>query len=210
MLRVVLLLPLLLFTACAPAVGTLGVASALRAELPALQHEGIASWYGPGFAGRLTANGEIFDPNELTAAHRTLPFGTRVRVVNLANGQSVVVRINDRGPFKPGRIIDLSRAAAERIGLVRSGTGQVRIELVSGVAGVVTAAADASLARYEVAARGRRQGELLVLSSEQRPSPVLVRVVSGAVPSDADADLLMSSELYAELGPVVKVDSEAL
>ncbi|MFG7486286.1 septal ring lytic transglycosylase RlpA family protein [Methylorubrum rhodesianum] len=76
----------------------------------------IASWYGPGFHGRLTANGERFDQNALTAAHRSLRFGTRVRVTNAATGRSVVVRINDRGPFVAGRSIDLARGAARAIG----------------------------------------------------------------------------------------------
>ncbi len=86
---------------------------------------GLASWYGEPFHGRRTANGEVFDMNALTAAHKTLPFGTRVRVENPATGQAVVVRINDRGPFRPGRVIDLSRAAAERIGLVQAGVAPV-------------------------------------------------------------------------------------
>jgi rare lipoprotein A len=92
--------------------------------------QGVASWYGPGFAGRLTANGEVFDPNQLTAAHRTLPFGSQVRVINPATGLAVVVTINDRGPFIPGREIDLSWAAAEVIGLVSAGTGVVILELL--------------------------------------------------------------------------------
>lgn len=86
---------------------------------------GVASWYGERHHGRRTASGEPFDMNALTAAHKTLPFGTRVRVFNPANGQSVVVRINDRGPFTPGRVIDVSRAAAERIGLLRVGVADV-------------------------------------------------------------------------------------
>jgi rare lipoprotein A len=86
---------------------------------------GVASWYGPGFHGRRTASGERFNTNELTAAHRYLPFGTRVKVVNQATGRSVVVRINDRGPFHGGRVIDLSRASAAAIGL--GGTGRVQI-----------------------------------------------------------------------------------
>ncbi len=87
---------------------------------------GIASWYGPRFQGKLTANGERFNTNELTAAHKTLPFGTRVRVKSLVNGKEVVVRINDRGPFIKGRIIDLSKAAAQAIGLI--GIKKVEIE----------------------------------------------------------------------------------
>jgi len=86
---------------------------------------GRASWYGPGFHGRRTASGETFNTNDLTAAHRTLPFGTRVRVVNERTGRSVVVRINDRGPYAHGRVIDLSRASAEAIGL--SGVGSVSL-----------------------------------------------------------------------------------
>ncbi len=90
---------------------------------------GTASFYGKRFAGRMTASGERFDPTELTAAHKTLPFGTRVLVTNPRTGQSVTVRINDRGPYARGRMIDLSRAAAEEIGLVQSGHGTVELSL---------------------------------------------------------------------------------
>jgi rare lipoprotein A len=90
--------------------------------------EGRASYYGERFRGRRTASGERFDPDALTAAHRTLPFGTRLRVTNLRTGRSVVVRVTDRGPFHGSRVIDLSKAAARRIGMVRSGTARVRIE----------------------------------------------------------------------------------
>jgi rare lipoprotein A len=86
---------------------------------------GPASWYGPGFHGRKTASGETFNSNDMTAAHRTLPFGTKVRVTNSRTGKSVIVRINDRGPFIRGRIIDLSRAAAGKIGMVSSGHAAV-------------------------------------------------------------------------------------
>lgn len=89
---------------------------------------GLASWYGPGFHGRLTASGERFDQNELTAAHRKLPLGTEVRVTNLENGRSIVVQINDRGPYVEGRVIDLSKAAARRLGMVEDGVAKVRVE----------------------------------------------------------------------------------
>ncbi len=92
--------------------------------------EGLASWYGGKFQGRLTANGEVFDTNELTAAHRELPFDSLVRVTNPQNERSVVVRINDRGPFVEGRIIDLSRAAAEAIGIAAAGVAPVQLEIV--------------------------------------------------------------------------------
>lgn len=91
---------------------------------------GVASWYGLPFHGRRTANGERFDMNALTAAHKTLPFGTLVKVRSLVNGREVVVRINDRGPFTPGRIIDLSHAAAKAIGLLGIGTKRVSLTLV--------------------------------------------------------------------------------
>ena len=94
---------------------------------------GVASWYGgngDGFAGRKTANGETFDPNKRTAAHKTLPFGTRVRVTNLATGKSTIVRINDRGPFVGGRSIDLSRSAAEDVGMIQSGVADVKLEVL--------------------------------------------------------------------------------
>ena len=95
--------------------------------------DGLASWYGGKFHGRLTANGEVFDTNELTAAHKTLPFGTLVKVTHVPDGRSVVVRINDRGPFVEGRIIDLSRAAADAIGLTARGVAPVRVEIVHAV-----------------------------------------------------------------------------
>lgn len=90
--------------------------------------EGEASWYGPGLEGNQTANGEAFDMNALTAAHPSLPFGTKVRVTNLENGKSVVVRINDRGPYAKDRVIDLTKAAAEKIDILDSGVAEVRIE----------------------------------------------------------------------------------
>lgn len=92
--------------------------------------QGKASWYGTRFQGRRTASGERFNAYANTAAHRSLPFGTKVRVTNLRNGRSVVVRINDRGPNSRGRVIDLSRAAAQSIGMLRSGTAPVRIEII--------------------------------------------------------------------------------
>lgn len=91
---------------------------------------GVASYYGKRFHGRLTANGERFNMNAMTAAHKTLPFGTKVRVTNSRNGRSVVVRINDRGPFIRGRTIDLSRGAAQKIGMISTGHARVKLEIV--------------------------------------------------------------------------------
>lgn len=100
------------------------------AEEPAEVITGTASWYGPGFAGQATASGEIYDPSEMVAAHRSLAFGTQVRVTNQSNGRSVVVRITDRGPYAGGRILDVSQAAADVLGMRASGTAPVAIEIL--------------------------------------------------------------------------------
>ncbi|WP_339528931.1 septal ring lytic transglycosylase RlpA family protein [Pseudomonas mucidolens] len=92
---------------------------------------GTASYYGARHHGKKTASGERFNQHALTAAHRRLPFGTRVRVTNLANDRTVVVRINDRGPYTRGRLIDVSRKAAEQLGMLRSGTARVRVQALS-------------------------------------------------------------------------------
>ena len=94
------------------------------------EQTGLASWYGPGHHGNRTASGERFDMKEYTAAHKTLEFGTRVKVLNIDNGRTVVVTINDRGPYVDGRIIDLSKAAAAHLGCMRKGICSVRIEIV--------------------------------------------------------------------------------
>jgi rare lipoprotein A len=96
-------------------------------EQPDYDETGIASWYGPDFYGKYTANGEVYDGDALTAAHRTLPMPVNVRVTNLENGKSIVVRVNDRGPYARGRIIDLSRHAAELLDVVKNGTAPVRV-----------------------------------------------------------------------------------
>ena len=98
---------------------------------PTMMETGVASWYGPKFHGKLTASGEVFNQEKFTAAHQTLPWGSRVKVTNLANGKSVDVRINDRGPFGKGRIIDVSRAAARALGMVGRGITTVRVECLS-------------------------------------------------------------------------------
>lgn len=92
--------------------------------------EGVASYYADDYHGKQTSNGEVFDMNDLTAAHRTFPFGTKVRVTNLENKKSVLVRVNDRGPFKEGRIIDLSLSAAKELDLIRMGTAKVKLEVL--------------------------------------------------------------------------------
>ena len=95
-----------------------------------IKDRGVASWYGKEFHGKLAANGEVFDMTAYTAAHRKLPLGSLVRVVNLANGKSVQVRINDRGPYVTGRMLDLSHAAARELGMLEAGTSAVQIEVI--------------------------------------------------------------------------------
>jgi len=111
---------------------TAGLTGAIERGLVTLVQEGVVSWYGAAFHDRKTASGELFDSAALTMAHPNLPFGTRVKVTNLRNGRSVVVRVNDRGPFVGKRIADLSQAAASEIGMMRRGVTRARIEVVPG------------------------------------------------------------------------------
>lgn len=116
------------------AVALAAACTSTRPPAPHVVERGTASWYGGKFHGRRTASGEIFDTHRLTAAHRTLPFGTLVEVKNLGNDKTVRVRINDRGPFVRGRVIDLSHAAARQIGLVGPGTAKVEVAIVADAA----------------------------------------------------------------------------
>ncbi len=155
----------------------LGPAGCSTHSLPGA-HEGLASWYGPGFHGAKTASGETYNQHDLTAAHRSLPLGTHARITNLDNRRSVTVRINDRGPYVDGRVLDLSYAAARALGMVGDGVCNVRIEpLVSdgeeiGVVGLavqVAAFADEGRARAfrdDVAAFDELRGGSLTQPSE--------------------------------------------
>ncbi len=136
-------------------VAALAVALALPLlPVSAGAQEGHASWYA---LRSRTASGEMMNPSALTAAHRSLPFGTRVRVENLNNGRSVVVRINDRGPFVGGRVIDVSRAAASQLGFIGSGTARVRVTAIGG-------------GDFGYSGRGARQGGGAVAWTDGRPS----------------------------------------
>jgi rare lipoprotein A len=108
------------------------------------QERGVASWYGPGFHSKQTSNGERFDMYEMTAAHKSLPLPTWVEVTNLRNGRSITVRVNDRGPFKDGRIIDLSYSAAEKLDMLRDGTTFVEVRALSGAPPIKSSAASLS------------------------------------------------------------------
>jgi rare lipoprotein A len=111
-------------------VSSTGTAGDLAAGKAPVIQRGEASWYGPGFHGRRTANGEHFNAKALTAAHRSLPFGSKVRVTNESTGSSVVVRINDRGPYAHGRVIDLARGAAQVLGMTETGTAYVSLQRI--------------------------------------------------------------------------------
>jgi rare lipoprotein A len=132
-LRVSLLLVVL-------ALATVGCATASRTSAPdsaggpepGTRIDGLASWYGQQHQGLKTASGERFDMNKLTAAHRTLPFGTRLRVTNVENGKSVVVRVNDRGPHVSGRVLDLSHRAAQALGMTEGGVARVEVVVLRG------------------------------------------------------------------------------
>ena len=124
-------LGIFVLTGCGMSKETLDADYASTENARAIEN-GVSSWYGPNFHGKLTANGEIYDMDGITAAHRTLPFGTILLVENLDNGKTVQVRINDRGPYAKNRIIDLSRGAAERIDMIGPGTARVRLYLLEG------------------------------------------------------------------------------
>jgi peptidoglycan lytic transglycosylase len=160
--------------------------------------QGVASWYGVPFNGRRAANGEIYDMNRSTAAHRTLPFGSMVRVVNLDNGRQTQVRIIDRGPFVEGRIIDLSFAAARSVDMVGTGIAHVRLELLS--AGRVPLGADnftvqvGAFTQHGNAERLRdrllRRYAPIFIQDYDSPSGYFYRVRVGRVPSQQSAEQL--------------------
>ena len=112
---------------------------------------GIASWYGPNFTGKITANGELYDMNEVTAAHRTLPMPSLVKVTNLDNGRTIVVRVNDRGPYARGRILDMSRRGAQLLGYEKTGTAKVRVQIMARESQILAAAAKQGKLTVDVA-----------------------------------------------------------
>lgn len=140
---------------------------------------GIASWYGPDFHGKLTANGEVFDQNAVSAAHKTLPMPSVVRVTNMENGRSLVVRVNDRGPFAHGRVIDMSRRAAQLLGFEGQGTARVRVQIMPEesrvLAGKLAPSGGANEPAVAAAPRGSVSAETLPPPGSAEPSrPVTV------------------------------------
>ncbi|MEY2394994.1 MAG: rare lipoprotein [Acidobacteriaceae bacterium] len=175
---------------------------------------GLASWYGHPYHGRVAANGEIYDMEKLTAAHRTLPFGTWVRVTNITNDKSVEVRITDRGPFVGGRIIDLSHAAAEVIDMIGAGVAQVRLDIISAP---VVASAQNWYAVQAGAFREKERAEDLRASLEREyglarlvfrgGDIALWRVLIGREPTEESANVL-AQKVRQEAGAafVVRLD----
>jgi rare lipoprotein A len=182
---------------------------------PLIVETGIASWYGHPYHGRRAANGEIYDMEQMTAAHRTLPFETMVRVVNLTNEQTVEVRITDRGPFIDGRIIDLSHAAARAINMIGPGTAPVRMEVIAmpppktgNYAVQVGAFRDKAGAERFRARMAAQYGAAKVVMTGGNPS--LWRVIVGSEKTEEGADALRA-RIHKESGEriafVVRLDS---
>ena len=132
----------LLLSACAPSKPPAPAPGVPTPPAAPLSQEGVASWYGPGFHGKKTTSGTVYDQYAMTAAHQTLPLGSNVRVTNLANGKTVTVLINDRGPFVKGRVIDLSYAAAEAVDMIGPGTAPVRVDVLDTAGHRLTAIPD--------------------------------------------------------------------
>lgn len=153
----------------------------VRASAAGYVERGIASWYGGEFHGRRTSNGERYDMHAMTAAHRSLPLSTRVEVTNLDNGRSVVVRINDRGPFHDNRIIDLSLAAARKLGIARQGTGLVEVRALAG---------------------GRARGASAPTGSEDGPGDPEIYIQLGAFAERDNALRIHARAVLHDLTPV--------
>jgi rare lipoprotein A len=151
------------------------VAACAARPAAALAEKGVASWYGGKFHGRQTASGERFDKDDITAAHRTLPFGTMLRVHNLDNGDELVVRVNDRGPFVHGRVLDCSERAAKELGFWSAGTARVRLEVL----GQIPERDDRRLTKKE---RKRLERDLDRMRRERRPEAVEVELLTPVDP----------------------------
>ncbi len=183
-------------------------------ETYSYEQTGVASWYGPNFHGKKTANGETFDMYEPTAAHKTLQMPSLVRVTNLENGRSIVVRINDRGPFSKGRIIDLSKRGAELLGFKNQGTARVKLQVLTNESKQIAEAAKRGQDTSGTEVAMNQRGYKPISHTPQRPAPVKpaprpVVAESAAVPSVEAADIQTSVPGHVNKGkfypdPVVK------
>lgn len=179
---------------------------------------GVASWYGPNFHGRKTANGATFDMNEVTAAHRTLPLPSMVRVTNLRNGRSLKILVNDRGPFSRGRIIDLSRRSAQLLGVIRAGTAPVRVEIIADESRQLAAIAQGkSVKRISAASSDDVKtaslsggGDLQPPVSRPQPAPELQRVIAlPSEPSVSNTVITAKPAIYIQAGAFTHRDLAA-
>lgn len=165
---------------------------------------GVASWYGPDFHGKATANGETYDMNTLTAAHKTLPLPSVVRVINLNNGRAVKLRVNDRGPFVNGRVIDVSRRAAQLLGFEAAGTAPVRVEIVADESRQIAALAEGNRVAPPLAAVPTDKVAVQALpgsTSPQRPAVQRVAAAARPVPMPAVAVQMEPEVSYVPVKP---------
>lgn len=175
---------------------------------------GVASWYGPGFHGKRTANGEVFDMNALTAAHRTLPMPSMVRVTNLDNGRSIVLRVNDRGPFARDRILDVSRRAAQLLGFLKQGTAKVKVEILPEESMTLKAQAqagrDIAMPRVKAVPRGKVEtaGALSPATTNTADTGRGISLVSAAQAATGDAPM-RAAERIAAMAPGTYVQAGA-
>lgn len=176
---------------------------------------GIASWYGPDFHAKMTANGETFDQNAVSAAHKTLPMPSVVRVTNLENGRSLVVRVNDRGPFVNGRIIDLSRRASQLLGMEGAGTAKVRVQILADESRVLAGKVKRDGSEPQVAAAPRESVTAETLpppGSREQAKPVLAsaRPASGSAARSTGSADRVERELAAQEVDTVAVRSTGI
>jgi rare lipoprotein A len=194
-------------------------------EQPDYDETGIASWYGPTFYGKHTANGEMYDGNQLTAAHKTLPMPVNVRVTNLDNGKSLVVRVNDRGPYARGRIIDLSKRAAELLDVVQTGTARVRVTYLSRAdmngapppsdtpAVIASALPAAPSGRVDTAALGVVPGAAVTTPAAAptlpKPAPIPDKMFADAQPTGqvTRVPVPAATHLYIQVGAFSKMEN---
>lgn len=167
---------------------------------------GIASWYGPNFHGKQTANGETYNQNDMTAAHRTLPMPSAVRVTNLENGRSIVLRINDRGPFARGRIIDVSRRGAQMLGFEKNGVAKVRVDILPNESRQLKAAAlNGGPQQIQVAASPRD-----VVTSQPLPSPAPAQPGAHTTTPASTPATVRTATLPPPTDPILPDDVEVL
>lgn len=179
---------------------------------PNYDEVGMASWYGPGFHGNKTANGEVYDQHGLTAAHRTLPLPSVVRVTNLENGKSAIIRVNDRGPFAKDRILDLSRASADKLGVIASGTAKVRVQFLDDLTKQYVQSSNEKGIQYAMnELQGIVPAEASALQDlRSKPQFYVMKVEKGqpvppdsVVVSEADADRYPTRNLFEEAEPLM-------